>query len=213
MLFKYFGKVIAQPRRDLFEKATSLRVSQSSSMGFMTRVEAEAAMELANQAELISAHADWSALTVKPTFNKKSKGRGGGKGGGRKGLPLRLLPQQQRQRQRQRQQQQQQQPCLDSCAGARACDVRSTSSSVSVWEAEHSTSPSQSYWNQRDGLLERGMVHAGDLLLRFSLGTAVSYCVPPSRGEGRRGDAERHCHWSLPRSLTNLRRFRSFSSQ
>ena len=31
---------------------------------------------------------------------------------------------------------------------------------------------------ERDGLLERGMVHAGDLLLRFSLGTAVSYCVP-----------------------------------
>jgi hypothetical protein len=27
MLFEYFGKVIAQPRRDLFKKATSLRVS------------------------------------------------------------------------------------------------------------------------------------------------------------------------------------------
>ena len=45
MLFEYYGKVIAQPRRDLFEKATSLRVSQSSLPGFMTRVEAEAAMD------------------------------------------------------------------------------------------------------------------------------------------------------------------------
>ena len=44
---------------------------------------------------------------------------------------------------------------------------------------------------EQDGLLERGMVHAGDLLLRFSSGTAVSYCVPPSRVEGRRGDEER----------------------
>ena len=41
MLFEYYGKVIAQPRRDLFSKATGLRVSQSSDTGFMTRVEAE----------------------------------------------------------------------------------------------------------------------------------------------------------------------------
>ena len=44
---------------------------------------------------------------------------------------------------------------------------------------------------ERDGLLERGMVHDVDLLLRFSSGTAVSYCFPPWRGEGRRGDEER----------------------
>jgi hypothetical protein len=67
----------------------------------MTRVEAEAAMDSAKQAELISVHADRSAPTTKPTFNKKSKGRGGGKGGGRKGFPLRLLPQQQQQQQQQ----------------------------------------------------------------------------------------------------------------
>ena len=94
MLFEYFGKFIAQPRRDLFEKGTSLRVSQSSSTRFMTRVEAEAAMESAKQAKLISVHADRSAPTTKPTFNKKPKGRGGGKGGGRKSFFLRLLPQQ-----------------------------------------------------------------------------------------------------------------------
>jgi len=50
MLFEYYGKIIAPPRRDLFEKATSLRVSQSSALGFMTRVEAKAAMEMAKQA-------------------------------------------------------------------------------------------------------------------------------------------------------------------
>ena len=81
MLFEYYGKFIAQPCRDLFEKATHLRVSQSSSTGFMTRVEAEAALESAKQAELISVHADRSAPTTKPTFNKKkSKDKGGGKG-------------------------------------------------------------------------------------------------------------------------------------
>ena len=30
VLFEYYGKIIVQSRRDLFEKATSLRVSQSS---------------------------------------------------------------------------------------------------------------------------------------------------------------------------------------
>ena len=55
----------------------------------MTRVEAEAAMQTAKQAELISMHADRSAPTSKPTFkNKKSKGRGGGKGGGGKAFPF-----------------------------------------------------------------------------------------------------------------------------
>ena len=95
MLFEYYGKIIAQPRCGLFFKASGLRVSQPSDTGFMTRVEAEAAMESAKQAELISVHADRSAPTGKPPVNnKKSKGRSGGKGGGRKGFPLRLLPQQ-----------------------------------------------------------------------------------------------------------------------
>ena len=97
MLFEYYGKVIAQPCRELFSKATGLRVAQSSDTGFMTRVEADAAMESAKQTELISMHIDRSAPTVKPSFNKKAKGRGGGKGGG-KGthkVSLCLLPQQQ----------------------------------------------------------------------------------------------------------------------
>ena len=106
MLFEYYGKIMVQPRRDLFEKATHLRVFQSSAAGFMTRVEADAAMESAKQAELISVLADRSAPTGKPPFdNKKSKGRGGGKGGGRKSFPLCLLP---KQRQQQYQQQRQQ---------------------------------------------------------------------------------------------------------
>ena len=47
MLFEYYGKVIAQPRRDLFSKASGLQVAQSSDTGFMTKVEAEAAMDTA----------------------------------------------------------------------------------------------------------------------------------------------------------------------
>ena len=97
MLFEYYGKIIVQPRCGLFEKATSPRESQSSAARFMTRVEADAAMESAKQAELISVHADRSAPTGKPPFNNK-KSKGGGKGGNRKGLPLRLLSQQQQQR-------------------------------------------------------------------------------------------------------------------
>ena len=101
MLFEYYGKVIAQPRRDLFSKATGLRVAQSSDTGFMTRVEADAAMESAKQTELISMHIDRSAPTVKPSFNKKAKGKGAGKGGGKGSsrILLRHLPQQQQQQQ------------------------------------------------------------------------------------------------------------------
>ena len=109
MLFEYYGKVIAQPRRDLFSKATGLRVAQSSDIGFMTRVEADAAMESAKQAELLSVHANRSAPTGRPPFNKKAKGRGGGKGGGNRKVPLCLLPQQHQHQQHQHQQPQQRQ--------------------------------------------------------------------------------------------------------
>ena len=88
MLFEYYGKVIVQPRRDLFSKASSLRVAQSSDTSFMTRVEADVAMESAKQAELLSVHADRSALDRRPPFNKKAKGRDGGKGGGNRKVPL-----------------------------------------------------------------------------------------------------------------------------
>ena len=98
MLLEYYGKIIVQPYHDLVEKATAPRISQSSAAGFMTRAEADADMESAKQAKLISVHANRTALTGKPPFNnKKSKGRGGSKGRGRKGFPLGLLPQQQKQ--------------------------------------------------------------------------------------------------------------------
>ena len=58
MLFEYFGKHIVQPRRGLFEKATKMKVSQSSDTGFLTRVEATTAMETCKQIELFQAHAD-----------------------------------------------------------------------------------------------------------------------------------------------------------
>ncbi len=45
MLFEYFGKHIAQPRCDLFEKATHMALSQLLSTGFLTQVEAKAAMD------------------------------------------------------------------------------------------------------------------------------------------------------------------------
>ena len=57
MLFEYFGKHIVQPRRDLFEKATWMKVSQSSDTGFLTQIEANAAMETCKQIELFQAHA------------------------------------------------------------------------------------------------------------------------------------------------------------
>ena len=72
MLFEYYGKIIIQSHRDLFKKARSLRVSQSSAAGFMTQVEADAAMESAKQAELISVHANRLALPGKPPFNNKA---------------------------------------------------------------------------------------------------------------------------------------------
>ena len=35
VLFEFLGKIIIQPRRDIFEKATSLFVSQSAAPGFL----------------------------------------------------------------------------------------------------------------------------------------------------------------------------------
>ena len=43
VLFEFFGKQIVQPCRDLFEKATSLSVSQSAASTFLTQVESDAA--------------------------------------------------------------------------------------------------------------------------------------------------------------------------
>ena len=86
MLFEYFGEHIVQPCRDLFEKATRMKVSQSSDTRFLTQVEATAAMETCGQIELFQPHADAASRhngsSSERPKDKKSKG-GKGKGGGK----------------------------------------------------------------------------------------------------------------------------------
>ena len=119
MLLEYYGKHIAGPRRDLFEKVTGLPVNPGkASQGFLTEPEAEAAMLVAQQQDLIQQHI--SAVAPRFQSTSQGRGRGGGKGGGANRRPgnLRAYRQQQNQRggrpqqsqpQRQPQQQQQQQ--------------------------------------------------------------------------------------------------------
>ena len=53
MLFEYCGKHIAQPRRELYEKATGLPVNPGKpSHGFLTEQEVESAMLVAQQQDL-----------------------------------------------------------------------------------------------------------------------------------------------------------------
>ena len=69
MLLEYYGKHIVQPRRDIFEKATGLRVTPGDqSSGFLTAVEADSAMEEARRQDLILHHAS--------TLNPSQRGRG-----------------------------------------------------------------------------------------------------------------------------------------
>ena len=50
MLLEYFGKHIAQPRRELYKKVTGLPVNPGKpSRGFLTEQEAESAMIVAQQ--------------------------------------------------------------------------------------------------------------------------------------------------------------------
>ena len=57
ILLEYFGKHIAGPRRELFEKVTGLPVNPGkSSVGFMTEQEAESAMLVAQQQDVIQQH-------------------------------------------------------------------------------------------------------------------------------------------------------------
>ncbi len=58
ILFEFFGKIIVQPRRDIFQKATGLSVSHNTSSGFLTGAESESAMATARQHDLIGAHID-----------------------------------------------------------------------------------------------------------------------------------------------------------
>ena len=90
MLFEYYGKHIVLPRRDLFEQATKMQVSFSANTGFLTRVEAAAAMETAKQTELFQAYAETSRPT-QPKNKFKGKSKGDGRRSGRP-LPLQMLP-------------------------------------------------------------------------------------------------------------------------
>ena len=65
MLFDFLGKVIVQPRRDIFEKATGLSVSQSAALGFLTQVESNAACAMARQHDLTGIHIE-SVRSAKP---------------------------------------------------------------------------------------------------------------------------------------------------
>ena len=95
MLFEYFGKHIVQPRHDLFEQATKMKISQSCDTGFLTKVEATAAMETCKHLELFEAHADaanrHNGSSSRRPKDKKGKGKGGKGNVGGKGLSLHYL--------------------------------------------------------------------------------------------------------------------------
>ena len=112
ILLDYFGQHIAGPRRELYEKVTGLPVHPGKvEHGFMTEAEAEAAMLVAQQQDLLQQHIAARA----PNPSSRGRGKGKGKGGGPNRRPGGLhLQRQQQQRQQQRgqppsQQQQQQQ--------------------------------------------------------------------------------------------------------
>ena len=77
-VFEFFGQYIAQPRRDLYEKATGLKPGQHSHTGFLTSVEAAAAAELARQHDFLRLHSQFASTT---TTTSKGRGRGNSKGG------------------------------------------------------------------------------------------------------------------------------------
>ena len=115
ILLEYFGQHIAGPRRELYEKVTGLPVNPGKvEQGFMTEHEAEAAMLVAQQQDLLQQH--FAAMA--PNSRSRNRGAGKGKSDGRRPGGLHIQrQQQQRQRQRgqqspqqQQQQQQQQQP-------------------------------------------------------------------------------------------------------
>ena len=78
MLFKFCGRTIVQPCRDLFEKATGLLGFHSTSPCFLTKAESESAMATARQHDPIGTLIN----AVRPnTFG--GSGRGSGKNGRR----------------------------------------------------------------------------------------------------------------------------------
>ena len=112
ILLEYFGQHIAGPRRELYEKVTGLPVNPGKvEQGFMTEHEAESAMLVAQQQDLLQQH----LAAMAPSSRSRGRGAGKGKRDGRRPGGLHIQRQQQ-QRQQQRgqpssqQQQQQQQP-------------------------------------------------------------------------------------------------------
>ena len=88
MLFEYYGKHITLPRRELFEKATGLRVTPADqSQGFRTSHEAVSAMEEARRQDLIQHHV-YSVSGNRGGMGNTKGGRGKKHGrGGRGGKP------------------------------------------------------------------------------------------------------------------------------
>ena len=109
ILLEYFGQHIAGPRRELYEKVTGLPVNPGRvEQGFMTEHEADAAMQVAQQQDLLQQHI--AAMAPNP----RGRGRGAGKGkddrAGRRPGGLHIQRQQQQKQRQQKQSQQQQQP-------------------------------------------------------------------------------------------------------
>ena len=68
MLLEYFGKHIAQPRCELYEKVTGLPVNPGkTSHGFLTEQEAESAMLIAQQQDLLQQHIAAPAPRSRPS--------------------------------------------------------------------------------------------------------------------------------------------------
>ena len=105
---EYFGQHIAGPRRELYEKVIGLPVNPGRiEQGFMTEPEAEAAMQVAQQQDLLQQHI--AAMASNPRGRGRGAGKGKGDRAGRRPGGLHIQRQQQ-QRQRQQKQPQQQQP-------------------------------------------------------------------------------------------------------
>ena len=86
ILLEYFGQHIAGPRRELYEKVIGLPVNPGKvEQGFMTEHEAEAAMLVAQQQDLLQQH----IAAMAPSSRSRSRGAGKGKGDGRRpgGIP------------------------------------------------------------------------------------------------------------------------------
>ena len=65
VLFEFFGKHIVQTRREIFEKATGLSLSQSAALVFLRQVESDAACAIAPQHDLLGIHVE-SVRSARP---------------------------------------------------------------------------------------------------------------------------------------------------